>query len=103
MRGAREGFRFGAASGAWVAGVDALCGAVEGLRAVEGPGDSAGLVAVVDALLGARDCLRSGAALLDLAAGVDVLGGSSVTFGFCAGVEAALLCFGGGLGASFFG
>lgn len=103
LREAREGFRSGAASEASAAGVDALRGAVEGLRVVEGAGDTADLAVGVEALLGAKDGLRSGAALLGLAAGVDVLGGAWGGFGFCEGVEAASLCFGGGLDESFFG
>ena len=53
-------------------GTDALRGAVDGLRAVEGVGDWDGLVAEVEALLGARDGLRSEEASLGLAGGVDV-------------------------------
>ena len=57
--------------GVLVGGTDALRGAVDGLRAVEGAGDSAGLVAEAEALLGARDGLRSEEASLGLAGGVD--------------------------------
>lgn len=56
--------------------MDAFRGAVEGLRAVDGAGDSAGLAAAVEVLLGAKDGLRSGAALLGLGAGVDALEGA---------------------------
>ena len=72
FRGAKEGFRSEEVPGAPVGGTDALRGAVDGLRVVEGAGDSAGLVAEVEALLGARDGLRSEAASLGLAVGVDV-------------------------------